>query len=731
MTSLSSVLDAVRQVESGGNRMARSSAGAMGPYQFMPATAREYGLKNPYDEQESRGAAERKLTDLLTEYDGDMPMALAAYNAGQGNLRKVGNDYSRIPETRNYVRKVLGALNPISTAQADEDPGDWVDEPQGGGEIPLAGLNGSQAATDDPGDWVDEPKAGAQPVADAQPLGDLSSGIKRGLDKKLTGLQQVGSEVARIASGELGSDPSEYRRGVDEQARRLIAESKGAPMLERAGENVLDAVISTAIPLARGGGSVGAIASRVGQNAATGGGLAFINPYESESDRANATAQGALLGAAIPEGLGAITGAARGVRSHVGNAQAARQMAKQLESKFGSPTLSLEMPPTPAAVRGEAGANFTGPPQPRFGFVQGVEPTAAMLYQGNPQVMELEKVARSANAQPFYQRDIANTEAVADAIKGRSIDAPGLRDMKSALNAKTQPIKDTALRMASDPVLSKALGSATGRPADDVSKFVDSVYDLGSEGQVARMAKQYLDETHATPEDLYKLRKTINDKLKSSATGDLEANAIKDARRVSMGIKSAIDDALNDASGGLWSTYLKEHAKGEQSIGELKAFAKILGDMDTKALTPNGRPNITPAALRQSADRNTWTQLGELNYADKLSGEGRLMLSDAIDTLNAMEAAKTGVKAVTGSNTPGDLLSVAKNVPLIRKGANVLDVLKNATSGQTRLSNALLNPTRGDLERIIAEYERLGQPAPRWLRRAYATAGAAASSAGR
>lgn len=220
MTRLSDVLDAVRQVESGGNRFARSKAGAMGPYQFMPKTAAEFGLKDPYDETQSRAAAERKITGLLSEYDGDLSMALAAYNAGQGNLKKVGNDYSRIPETRNYVSKVLGALNPISTAQADEDPGDWVDD------APQA------ATTDDPGDWVDDaPQPAAQerepddfsryvekPEYASDPFVRTAAGVKAGYDRAALGLadllgaatpemqaEQQNTEAAAAAAGGLGS----------------------------------------------------------------------------------------------------------------------------------------------------------------------------------------------------------------------------------------------------------------------------------------------------------------------------------------------------------------------------------------------------------------------------------------------------------------------------------------------------------------------------------------------
>lgn len=51
------LLDSVKQVESGGNTRAVSPAGALGPYQFMPATAEEYGVKDPFNESQARAGA--------------------------------------------------------------------------------------------------------------------------------------------------------------------------------------------------------------------------------------------------------------------------------------------------------------------------------------------------------------------------------------------------------------------------------------------------------------------------------------------------------------------------------------------------------------------------------------------------------------------------------------------------------------------------------------------------
>jgi len=103
------LLAAVAQIESRGNLNAVSPRGAKGLFQFMPATAREYGI-NPFDPAQSADAAAKKLSGLLKRYQGNLPAALAAYNWGEGNLERKG--IANAPaETRAYAPQVLAAMN--------------------------------------------------------------------------------------------------------------------------------------------------------------------------------------------------------------------------------------------------------------------------------------------------------------------------------------------------------------------------------------------------------------------------------------------------------------------------------------------------------------------------------------------------------------------------------------------------------------------------------------------
>jgi hypothetical protein len=95
---------ALIQVESNYRPAARSRKGAMGLMQLMPATAREYKVRNPYDPTANIAAGVKHLKGLIDRWGEEL--ALAAYNAGEGAVRK----FKGIPpyrETRNYVSRIL------------------------------------------------------------------------------------------------------------------------------------------------------------------------------------------------------------------------------------------------------------------------------------------------------------------------------------------------------------------------------------------------------------------------------------------------------------------------------------------------------------------------------------------------------------------------------------------------------------------------------------------------
>lgn len=101
------LLDAIIVVESAYEPGAVSPKGAMGLMQLMPATAARFRIEDPFDPVENLRGGARYLQWLLDRFDGDLKLALAAYNAGEAAVENYSNRIPPFPETRAYVARVL------------------------------------------------------------------------------------------------------------------------------------------------------------------------------------------------------------------------------------------------------------------------------------------------------------------------------------------------------------------------------------------------------------------------------------------------------------------------------------------------------------------------------------------------------------------------------------------------------------------------------------------------
>jgi soluble lytic murein transglycosylase-like protein len=109
------LLHAIISVESAYAAQATSSRGALGLMQVLPQTARSYGVTDAFDPQQNITAGARHLRVLLDQFNGNLTLALAAYNAGAAAVLRYGARVPPFAETQAYVPRVLARLATFRT----------------------------------------------------------------------------------------------------------------------------------------------------------------------------------------------------------------------------------------------------------------------------------------------------------------------------------------------------------------------------------------------------------------------------------------------------------------------------------------------------------------------------------------------------------------------------------------------------------------------------------------
>jgi soluble lytic murein transglycosylase-like protein len=107
------LFESVVAAESGFDPSVVSAAGAQGLTQLMPATARMLGVTDPLDPAQNLEGGARYLAQMIRQFDGNVRLALAAYNAGPGAVARHGG-VPPFRETRDYVERVLGRVKDLS-----------------------------------------------------------------------------------------------------------------------------------------------------------------------------------------------------------------------------------------------------------------------------------------------------------------------------------------------------------------------------------------------------------------------------------------------------------------------------------------------------------------------------------------------------------------------------------------------------------------------------------------
>ena len=112
------LVHAVITAESGYNARALSRAGAQGLMQLMPDTARRYGVQNSWDPAQNIDGGVKYLKDLIQMFEGNLELAVAAYNAGENAVIRYGRKIPPYAETVHYVPKVLGFYKKFQTRKS-------------------------------------------------------------------------------------------------------------------------------------------------------------------------------------------------------------------------------------------------------------------------------------------------------------------------------------------------------------------------------------------------------------------------------------------------------------------------------------------------------------------------------------------------------------------------------------------------------------------------------------
>lgn len=341
------LLESLMRTESAGNPQAVSPAGAQGAFQFMPATARQYGI-DPTNPQQSASAAAQMMSELLSRYGGDIDKALAGYNWGMGNVERKGME-NRPAETIAHAQRVKAGMQkaqPVMYAstqgRTDVPVQDWekeleqykVSEPASAkqaqvqqSEAPMptaaampsypAGYQPAQDMSAAPGSVEELEQYRVQPPASAPPVGETATSVGEavlsGIAKGGTfGLAPYISAATRKVLPESlpggGRRGASYEQLLEEERQKYQDVAAERPFSTAAGEIAVNAPMFAKAAVSQAPkllGTAERVAKTIGLGAAQGAGEK-VGKGEAEEALTGALTGGALAagGYAVGAGLG-------------------------------------------------------------------------------------------------------------------------------------------------------------------------------------------------------------------------------------------------------------------------------------------------------------------------------------------------------------------------------------------------------------------------------------------
>lgn len=447
-------------------------------------------------------------------------------------------------------------------------------------------------------------------------------------------------------------------------------------------------------------GRISVLPTGIKESALAGTILGGTQPVSSDESRLNNAVIGAVSGGIVPAAFGGLAKVGEFTVDHLPTNTA----LKSLRDLFGEGRVPTEAPTIgmTADKRGLS-PDFMGPITPKYGNIPDIKPTIGMI-SDSPEIIKLEQNARLRNPQKFMPVDAENNAAVYRGLQGMALSDSRANTLQDLLNAKTTPLRESALASANlDPSLTDAIDAHV---LDLMAK--PGIRD-SSAMPLLNKAEQRLKRPDIQAEDLYSLRKDIAESLnmKGIALDDMATSA-KNNRRLTTELINHIDDSINSSSGGEWEKYLAAHSAGMKPIEEGRAFQDILEKFrNSSPILGHDTPNITPHALRMAVDKETMRNTGREGMQSIMSGQGKSVTGDAMQVMNDIEKAKKGAVAVTGSPTATFGSSLVSSI--LPKGGitgHLIDYLNKAgiRSGNNILDEAALDPKK--LQILLEQYAR-------------------------
>lgn len=365
-----------------------------------------------------------------------------------------------------------------------------------------------------------------------------------------------------------------------------------------------------------------------------------------------------------------------------------------------------------------------------------LKPTLAMVVpESQRSLLEFENYVRTKFGKTaLAEADLYNNQVIRNAIADKALDPKDAALAMEALNAETGPLREKAFDLArqktsreiANPILRETSAIRTragesGLGSPEAQTLAAEIERRAFAGPVSYKSVKIGSSNvpvdipvfarKVDPSNLYAARKRINDILGGAPGGNDElTNAVKANKNTAIGLKNAIDEALNHASSGEWDKYLTTYMEKIKPIEEGKAFQNVLSRFENASRIPGTDiPKITPAALRKAADE-TYKDVGAATVS-KISPESRLLLRDAERAMGAIENAQSGLTATNNSATASRFYEMFRTAPkavqpVISAGLAAINILTKNKS-QEIIVDALKNPQ--NFQTIVDRYNKMNK----------------------